>query len=153
MWAPTPNQPPFSCAVCHAGSEAGPFWRGPRVHHEGQLGPQGLVFSHIEICAGCMFLAINHPDSPHAGKIPKVDELAARVTRAESGWSQAQMELAAVQAEVRRLLAEGSTPEAVSTAAVAAAIAELAARGILPEPDLAAEVGGTTHRRRTKAAA
>ena len=152
MWSSTPIHAPNTCASCKQGAEVGPFWVGPVVHMQGRLGPTGLLFAPIQICHGCLFIAVNHPDSPYTGKIPKADEHEQRAVRAEAGWSATQVELAAAREQVRILLEEGATPEVVAGAAVRAAIAELSERGLLPDAELAEEVGGTTPRRRRAAA-
>lgn len=116
VWVAAPSQPPFECAVCHLGGDAGPFWQGPRVHLEGRLGPGGILFANIEVCHTCMFLAVNHPDSPYRGKIPQADELASRLEHAESAWREMNATASALSLEVERLRAEGATPEGVAKA-------------------------------------
>lgn len=131
VWVAAPSQPPFECAVCHLGGDAGPFWQGPRVHLEGRLGPGGILFANIEVCHTCMFLAVNHPDSPYRGKIPQADEHLARAMRAEDEWEKAAAAANAASAEAARLAAEGATPEGV----VKAVMEMLDERGLLnPAP-------------------
>jgi hypothetical protein len=129
VWVDRPTEPSTGCDSCKRGPSdgVGPFWKGPKRPTE-RPGFGGKQFSHVHVCRECLFVVVNHPDSPFRGMIP-----AAKA--ADVALGDAQRTIARLQGRVDELqAAQPHSPEVVARAAVAAAIEELEARGAFAAP-------------------
>lgn len=124
VWVPQPTDPDNACDVCKhgAGQGVGPFWQGPR-RPTGRPGFGRKQMGRLHICKECLFVIVNHPESPFHGLIPKGLAAAEKVERADAHIARLQERVAELHA------AAPASPEAIAEVAVAAAIAELEGRG------------------------
>lgn len=125
MWNDTPLDPPHACESCKRNGTNGPFWHGP-VRPTGQAGMFGPIEGRVILCAACLFVAINAPESPYHGKIPAADAAAELEAGLRAEIDKLKLKLSESQAQ-----AVAAAPDTIAQAAVAAAISELEARGAI----------------------
>lgn len=129
VWVDRPTEPATGCDNCKRGPSdgVGPFWQGPK-RPTGAAGFGRRQSSHVHVCRECMFVVVNHPDSPWHGLIPAGEA-------AKGVAAQADRHVAFLQERIRDLeAAKPHSPEVVAKAAVAAAVEELQARGAFDRP-------------------
>jgi hypothetical protein len=145
MWVPRPSDPDSVCDECKRGPDqgVGPFWQGP-IRPTGRPGFGRRQMGRVHVCRECLFVVVNHPESPFHGFIPageaaietseKADRVVARLRARIEELEQAKPD-AVVKASVTEALAEA--PDGLVKAAVAAAVEELEARGAFRTLDVA----------------
>jgi hypothetical protein len=128
VWVDRPSEPDHSCDVCKHGADqgVGPFWQGPR-RATGNPGFGRKQMGRFHVCRECLFVIVNHPDSPFHGLIPAGEA-------ARSVAEQADRHIARLRERIGELEQREDTPDALVNAAVAAAIDELEARGAFDKP-------------------
>lgn len=130
VWNATPLSPDARCEECKLGIEGGrgPFWHpeGVQVNVGGRMGPQGLVVGRICICKECLFLAVNAPDSPFHGVIPRAAAAEEALGNALAANRALEADLAAARDAAATLRGQvealESTPSPALVRAVAAAL-------------------------------
>lgn len=130
MWVPRPTEPDHSCDVCKrdAGQGVGPFWQGPK-RLTGKPGFGRKQMGRLHVCRECVFVIVNHPDSPFHGLIPAGEA-------AKDVAEQADRHVSRLRSRIEELQAAApAAPEDIAQVAVAAAIEELEARGAFAQPE------------------